>query len=149
MKRLFLLVFMVLLLPSISYAKDTIITGNGTNDPYNCGCNDQTPLPDPGTSNTINNFVDGLGPWTGSPHPESVGDQITVCNSGGCATYTLTSSGIWGQGSYSKNTNNGGGKCQVPMSVIQRMASKIGKTGDGLGVEGGSAGPPNKESSTR
>lgn len=151
MKKLFLLAFLVLLLPCVAQAGDTIVTSPGTNEPYFCGCADDTPLPDQGTLNVINNFVDGMGPWTGTPHPQGVGDQITVCNSGGCATYTKTTTGIWGQGSYSKSSNNGGGgSCHATRAIIQQTAAKfgLGTTASGKSSASDSGGGPSSSTST-
>jgi hypothetical protein len=70
--------------------------------PYICvQCDLSTPVPDPKTRDIISAWKEGKAPFVvGAVHSLKGGDSVSVCNGCGCATYTLSDDGIWGDGDF-------------------------------------------------
>ncbi len=92
-----------LIIMAMLFTAPTAFAANGIYMiPGTCNCNLGTPSPDAGTREIMNLYGNPSWPgYSGNVHFET-GDQVTVCNSGGCATYTYASQGQYVNGTWTK-----------------------------------------------
>jgi len=90
----------VVMLPCVAQAASWQI-------PANCGsCAAQTPLPDDGTASLLNAFGNPKAANYIGPNKYAPGDTVTICNSAGCATYTISANGLYQSGTWTNGADH-------------------------------------------
>jgi hypothetical protein len=108
MTKPLLLLALLLMAPFSAHANHFAVHVPGSKQPYICAdCSLRLPYPDDKTAAIISAWRTGEAPFVGRVSqngPElklDPGDVVNVCNTCGCATYTVDDSGALGAGAYS------------------------------------------------